>query len=281
MVLLPLLSAFVIGLRTKLRPREKWATCQMAAYQIIDQIYKYRLRTDKYDTQALMLDANGEEVPAKQKETNARQFFVDACTKLYSDAISTEVSKGGALFMGKMAKMQPQDSEQERILFEHGVKKHIKEKIFWEGSYTVPTPKPKGSDDSEDGDGGKKKAGGKRRHKVAAVAAAAEAAMTEAGDMAADAVGMGDGTSGGAAVDLGAKKTGGIDDLVSQMPIEAYIDCRVRHLAALFERRAVIMSRRATVCEAATTSPTELWETRLTPNVARAPCRPAKRPEIS
>ena len=50
MTLLPIIAALIGTIRTKIRPREKWSTCLMAANQIVDQIYRYRLRTDPYDT---------------------------------------------------------------------------------------------------------------------------------------------------------------------------------------------------------------------------------------
>ena len=49
MVLLPIFASLLGTIRSKVRPREKWGTCLMAAYQIVDQIYKYRLRTEAYD----------------------------------------------------------------------------------------------------------------------------------------------------------------------------------------------------------------------------------------
>ena len=51
--------------------------------------------------------------------------------------------------------------------------------------------------------------------------------------------------------DLGAKKGQGNDDLVSQMPIESYIDCRVRKYADYLELRAPTMSRRFNQLESA------------------------------
>jgi hypothetical protein len=41
-ILLPLALSFVGTIRTKQRPREKWATCLMSAHQIVQEIYKVR-----------------------------------------------------------------------------------------------------------------------------------------------------------------------------------------------------------------------------------------------
>ena len=38
-----------------------------------------------------------EEISPKQRETKAREMFVTVCNEIYSNAISTEITKGGAL----------------------------------------------------------------------------------------------------------------------------------------------------------------------------------------
>ena len=114
MLMLPIGMALINTARSRLRPREKWATCRMAAMQIVDQIYKYRLRTDKYDTQAApppLPDGTIPEISVKQRETDARRVFVETCSEIYSNAISTEVSKGGSLKMGKASKLQTQKED--------------------------------------------------------------------------------------------------------------------------------------------------------------------------
>lgn len=76
MILAPILATFVGTIRAKMRPREKWATCLMASNQIVDQIYRYRLRTDPYDTSKSPPSKEGEEpkvVPPKIREMEARK----------------------------------------------------------------------------------------------------------------------------------------------------------------------------------------------------------------
>jgi hypothetical protein len=77
---LPIVTSLVATIRGRLRPREKWATCLMACNQIVDQIYRYRLRTDPYDVNAPPPpDPDTGEIPvipAKQRETKARKDFV-------------------------------------------------------------------------------------------------------------------------------------------------------------------------------------------------------------
>ena len=76
MILAPILATLVGTVRTKMRPREKWASCLMASYQIVDQIYRYRLRAYPYDTSKNPPAKEGEEpvdVPVKDREMNARK----------------------------------------------------------------------------------------------------------------------------------------------------------------------------------------------------------------
>merc|ERR1719421_1158271 len=131
MLMLPITSALVATVRSRLRPREKWATCLMASCQIVDQIYKYRLRTDKYDTQAApppLPDGTIPDISPKQRETAARQEFVDTCSRIYSGAIQTEVAKGGALQMGKASKLQT-NVDNERIEFESALARHVQKRL--------------------------------------------------------------------------------------------------------------------------------------------------------
>ena len=106
MILLPILAAFLGSVKSKVRPREKWSTCLMAAHQIVSQIYYYRLRTEKFDVNAPPASEDEEPVDPKKKQMMARQKFVDTCSEIYGMAISTEISKGGALKIDKVAKMQ-------------------------------------------------------------------------------------------------------------------------------------------------------------------------------
>ena len=301
MIMLPILATLVGTIRTNLRPREKWATCLMASNQIVDQIYKFRLRTDKYDTQAPLPVKEGEEpveISPKMRATVARKDFIETCTQIYSHAISTEVSKGGALKMGEMAKLQTQH-EADRKIFIERLKRHVKGNLYGQKLPKAPDElkkkpmtkqqaakelegkknqakktlnKAKNLKKSKQGGmlmklmsmtpAGKKMA--KQAEKMMAQADGAMGAMDKlngAMDMVSKVGGQvmdvadkvatagGDGEPDAEQDDLGAKKGGGVDDLVSQMPIEAYIDARVRPYVEYLERRAPIMSCRGLVLE--------------------------------
>ena len=57
----------------------RWATCLMGAHQIVDQIYKYRLRTERYDVIAPQgfVDEGLTELTPKQRSSAARLEFVN------------------------------------------------------------------------------------------------------------------------------------------------------------------------------------------------------------
>jgi len=266
-LMLPLLAALVSTVRARLRPREKWGTCLMAASQIVDQIYKYRLRTDKYDTQAAPppdKDGNIPEISPKMRETNARQMFVETVGQIYSGAISTEVSKGGALKMSNAVKLQTQNDEG-RQQFESYLQGHIKNKLHagneeFKGAAAASLSKGQKKAQKEAQKQAKAMAasaatgalakkggmlgkllGGKSNKIAAAMAAQATDMMDE--EVKAGAQGVGVGGAADAEDDTG----GGmdeVDDMVSQMAVETYVACRVRSIADYLEKRAVVMSKR-------------------------------------
>ena len=232
MVLLPILSTLLGTVRSKTRPREKWATCLMAGYQIVDQIYKYRLRVDRYDPTPPPSsgdDEEDEQISPKMRMAMARLDFVTTCAEIYKNAISSEVSKGGALKVGKVQTLQTQHEDQRREFME-ALTRHVDENI-----YHKKIPKEKSKDSSS-----------------SMIDAAIDVAV-EAAEAVAEAV-------EDAVENLTAEKKqededdGAIayfDDLVSQLDIETYIDRRVRPYVAYLEKRAPVMSRRGNLCEAA------------------------------
>jgi len=233
----------------------------------VDQIYKYRLRTAQYDTMAPLPndDPDAEPVSPKMREIMARLKFVETCQKIYSFAISTEVSKGGALQMGQMAKLQTQYPNERKVFLDR-LLTHVKKNHY----HTKPT---KGDGDEEQKSSTKASAGGKKgslmglpfkkKNKVAVLADNFIAEAGEALQAAEDAIesavekveAAAAGVAGGEAKDegggdeLGAKITGGIDNLISPIAIESYIDKRARHITSYLEVRAPIMSWRSTCVE--------------------------------
>ena len=143
MVLLPVAASLLGAIRGRVRPREKWATCYMGAFQIVGQIYKYRLRTAEFDTAAPQPteDKDGnpiDPIPPTKREAKARQDFVDSISQIYSVALSSEVAKGGALKIAgtywAMTTLQHESVEKHRGKFMTLLRKHVHENIFKKGA---------------------------------------------------------------------------------------------------------------------------------------------------
>ena len=64
-----MLMAFLIACR--------WATCLMGAHQIVDQIYKYRLRTERYDVMGPPSFVDEGLTELKRYDVMGPQSFVD------------------------------------------------------------------------------------------------------------------------------------------------------------------------------------------------------------
>lgn len=100
-LLLPVGTALVTTIVSKLLWRDKWSVCLMAGSQIAAEIYKFRMGALEYDTRGMMKPiVEGEDAPkpmsAKEKASRARQLFVDRIQAMYS-ACLTELSQTGAL----------------------------------------------------------------------------------------------------------------------------------------------------------------------------------------
>ena len=257
LVLLPIIIGCLMTINTKIRPREKWATCLMASYQIVSLIYKFRMKATPYDPEApLPPDPATGEIPVispTKRKVNCRQDFIAMCTAVYSYAIATELTKGGALRMGKYATTKTQTEEERREfkkflkVWNERIVLHMQPK-FRETPDLVPKKK-----------GGKKKGGGLfgLRGKVApgltdAIGEALDdaedafnaTANAVTGKLASEGFNDLDGNEeeeGKLEVgdDLGAKQgSKKVDDLTSPITIETYMECRALPLSEYFQDRA-------------------------------------------
>jgi hypothetical protein len=111
MLLLPIITALLGTIGTRLRQQQKYAVSKMSGYEILSEIYKFRTRSMQYDpielAKALKAAQEGpadkkkknEEDPAapiSAKETSrlARERFVSTIQEIYSYAMTAELSKG-------------------------------------------------------------------------------------------------------------------------------------------------------------------------------------------
>ena len=255
LIVLPIFTALVNTVRSRQRPREKWATCKMAAMQIVCQIYEFRLRVNAYDVdKPLPPDPTTGEVPnisKKMRETMARSTFVDTCTQIYSKAISAEVSKGGALKMNEATKKRLNDKDS-KAQFEQALRQHVKSKILRDGGGSGMSAQEKKAAKMAKAQLAAKGPGaiagiasklpgplgkmlGANSAKI--MAAANEALDDAMEEGAAPAEPQAPAPAPGAKAELP-------DDLVSQMTIDKYMQLRVRPLSSYLEKRAVAMSKR-------------------------------------
>jgi hypothetical protein len=121
MLILPIISALLGTISTRLRMREKFAQCKMASFEIVSEIYKYRVRALEYDPQSLARalmpktddkKKSDEDVVApisnKDKDRLARQTFVQRVSMIYNNCMSSEMSKGTSIRHKTGVGMDPQ-----------------------------------------------------------------------------------------------------------------------------------------------------------------------------
>jgi hypothetical protein len=159
-----------------------------------------------------------------RKEIKARELFVGTCAEIYRTVISSEISKGGSLHMGRMSRYQVQ-TEADRTIFMDHLRVHVDE--FYYGIRRKP----------------------KKDHKTISLRDKIEDAMEDIGDAIEDAIeaiddAVDEVTGTVDKADEKEKKASNSDDLVSQMAIESYVECRVRSICKLLEKRAPALSNR-------------------------------------
>jgi len=100
-LILPIVSALITAITSKLLWRDKWSVCLMAASQLACEIYKFRMKIDEYDPIGLQPKAaEGEEKPPpltpKELARVTRQLFVERVQAMYR-ACLTSLSEGASL----------------------------------------------------------------------------------------------------------------------------------------------------------------------------------------
>ena len=233
-IILPLLSALLSTIRARLKSRDKYAACQVAAAEVAAEIYKYRLRTLEYDTQKLsMAGEDGEEAGdaaggvaskgggVKSAEQRTRDIFVERVQRIYAVALGSDVQSSGALQHNGVLAANI-EAPRERAAFVASLKQHVTRNVYKQRraqrvaileASVAPAP------------GG----GGLTRAKPGQVAP-----LPPDGKMAAARPGFSaDGPSRGVEP----------DDLATAMTIESYVQYRVRPFVASLEKSAPRLAR--------------------------------------
>ena len=220
----------------------------MAASQIVDQIYRYRMRVDRYDVNAPpQLDENDLPIiiPPKVKERRMRELFVQTIQNINTQAISTEVAKGGALKMtsipGYGLRLEHEDEKRE---LKRVVDKHVRKNLYREKARSDAYRLTKLLT--------------MLHRRLRGKGQISPAEMQDIGDEAAD-LGYEDFDAPKPPSKETAEEDGdeeeqlesvAPDDYVQQLTVSSYVEHRVRKVTDLFERRAPVLAVRLNVCEA-------------------------------
>ena len=156
MLILPILSALLGTVGTRLRQRQKYAGCKMGSYEIVSEIYKFRVRGGEYDPLALAMTLqqmqNGggdkkkkedEEPPkpisGKELAKFARSMFVSRVRDIYTTTMQTELSTGTSISHTTKYGMDPArllrdydtaGDEDEKIT-KRMLQSHVAEKLYY------------------------------------------------------------------------------------------------------------------------------------------------------
>ena len=123
MLFLPIATALLGTISTRLRTKQKFTACKMASFGIVSEIYKFRVKGVEYDPNALaaMLaeknkpkdkkkkDDNAIEVPisAKQRDKVSRELFVKRVSDIYTNCMNTELARGTSITHRSMFGIDP------------------------------------------------------------------------------------------------------------------------------------------------------------------------------
>ena len=154
MLCLPIIAALLGTIGTRLRQRQKFAAAKMASYEVVAEIYKFRVKAIEYDGVALAAQlaaaqSDGEEkkkkkgdedmpkpISSKERDRVARRLFVDRVKTIYTTACASELSTGTSISHHSRFGLDParllregdEDTEREmrRLL-----QKHVSENLYF------------------------------------------------------------------------------------------------------------------------------------------------------
>jgi len=125
--------------------------CKMASYEIVSEIYKFRLGALEYDGLALAQSLRNKEngggdkkkkdsdelvapIPAKEKDRLARRVFVQRVQSIYTTCMNSEMSKGTSA-SHKTGGMDPQrlllESDESQHSTREALQKHVAHRLYF------------------------------------------------------------------------------------------------------------------------------------------------------
>ena len=108
MLISPITAALLGTIGTRLRQQQKFSICKMASFEIVSEIYKFRVRAIEYDQLALALvlrpptddkkkdDEPVAPIPSKEKDKLARRVFVSRVQMIYTNCMQSESKRARA-----------------------------------------------------------------------------------------------------------------------------------------------------------------------------------------
>jgi len=124
-IILPVLLALAVTINSRMKYRDKWSVCIMAADCLASEIYKFRMQAVEYDqSKPPGKDEDGNDLPPlsqKEKARRARMLFVDRVQK-FQQACLTELSQSSSLKRTRVlggGKTPPQELFLQRAISEN------------------------------------------------------------------------------------------------------------------------------------------------------------------
>ena len=81
MLILPIIVALLGTINTRLRQQQKFSVCKMASYEIVAEIYKFRVRAMDYDAVSLAAALNAKKNAGKEKKKGDDELVAPISSK--------------------------------------------------------------------------------------------------------------------------------------------------------------------------------------------------------
>jgi hypothetical protein len=140
-LLLPIITALVFSMASKLLWRDKWSVCIMAATQLVTEIYKFRMATLEYDMSVPPMSTSGDE---SERLPLSRQIFVSriqafyiACVTDLSQASTIKWRRPKVSMSGRHEYRVNQESKPTLAQW-YNIKRHV-ENHFYNTSWALPS----------------------------------------------------------------------------------------------------------------------------------------------
>ncbi|GMI00909.1 hypothetical protein TrVE_jg7298 [Triparma verrucosa] len=138
LIVFPVVTALVSTIRTRMRFVDKWKICELASFQIIQEIYHFRTRTFKYSPSSLSGggkdegkqpeggSSKGSKLSAVNNAHLARSRFTQRVQDIWSTVLESDVGTSGTLIYQRSSMYDSTN----RSKFHANLKTHISKNLF-------------------------------------------------------------------------------------------------------------------------------------------------------